>query len=116
MMIKINSMSGKKQIRDLASLDREIISLKRKALKIQHQMDQQVLHLKEHSGSMFWNSIMGQSSGRNPIMAAVVGAILQNEKVQGLIKKLTGKLADFITKASDSVFMQESDAGEGAEN
>ncbi len=79
-------------------------------------MDEQVLHLKEHSGTMFWNTVVGQSSGRSPVTAAIVRVFLQNEKVQGLIKKLTGKLADFITKASDSVFMHESDAGEGAEN
>jgi hypothetical protein len=108
-------MSGKKHIRDLASLEREITVLKRKAFKLQHKMDEQVQHLKENSGSMFWNTIVGQSSGKSSVMAAIVGVVLQNEKVQGLIKQLTGKIADFITKATGSVFMHESDAGGGGD-
>ena len=114
-IIKINFMSGKKHIRDLASLDREIIVLKKRAVKIQNKMDEQVQHLKDNSGSMLWNSIIGQSSGRSPVMSGIVGIILQNEKVQGLIKQLTGKIADFITKATGSVFMHESDAGGGGD-
>ena len=103
-------MSRKKHIHNLASLDREIILLKRKAVKIQQAMDAQVLHLKEHSGTMFCITVVGHSSGRSPFTAAIVGVILQNEKVQGLIKQLTGKIADFINKATSSVFMSESDA------
>jgi hypothetical protein len=107
-------MSRKKQIRDLPSLEREIRLLKNKAVKIQHSMDEQVLHLKENAGSMFWNTVVGQTTGRSPVMAVVVGAILNNEKVKGLINKLAGKLADFITKASGSVFMSESDDKENS--
>jgi len=102
-------MSRKKQIRDIPSLEREIRLLKKKAVKMQHAMDEQVLHLKENAGTMFWNTVVGQTTGKSPLMAAVVGAILKNEKVQGLINKLTGKLADFITQATGSVFMSESD-------
>ena len=103
-------MRRKKKIRDIGDLNKEIAFQKKRALKLQLDMDGQLQHLKDHSGSMFWNTVVGQSFGKRPVMAAAIGAIIQNDKVQGLIKKLTGKLADFIGKATASVFVTETDA------
>jgi hypothetical protein len=113
-VFKKHYMPRKKHIRDLDALDREIILLKKRALKIQHAMDEQMLHLKENSGSMFWNTLV-KGGGKHAFTTTVLSVVLQNEKVQGLIRQLTGKLADFIGKATGKMFMSESDTDLGVE-
>jgi len=104
-------MPRKKNIRDLDSLNKEIIYLKKKAIKIQHAMDDQLVYLKEHSGSMLWNSLLKRES-KHTLTTTVLAVVLQNEKVQDLIRQLTGKLANFIGKNTGKMFTSESDAAE----
>lgn len=105
-------MSRKKNIRDLDSLNKEIIYLKKKAIKIQHEMDDQLVYLKEHSGSMLWNSLL-KREGKHTLTTTILAVVLQNENVQGLIRKFSSKLADFIGKTTGSVFTSENDAAKG---
>ena len=107
-------MLRKKHIRNLKELDREILLLKKKALKLEHAMDDQLSHLKENSGSMLWNTLL-KGGGKHFLTTTILAVVLKNEKMQGLIRKITGKFADFIGKATGKMFTSESHTDIGVE-
>ena len=104
-------MPRNRHIRNLKELDREILLLRKKAVKLEHAMDDQLSHLKENSGSMLWNTLL-KGSGKHFFTTTILAVVLKNEKIQGLIRQFTGRFADFIGKATGSFFTSESDTAE----
>jgi hypothetical protein len=92
-------MPRSKSIRNLHTLEREILLQKQKVARIRSEMNGQMQHLKENAGTMAINSLAGGKLGqRYPLVTVLLAAVLRHEKVQSLLNRITDKLVGSVEK------------------
>jgi hypothetical protein len=85
----------KKNARNLDSLEKEILALRRKAKQLEGKIDESFTYFQHHSGSMFVRSLLprrieGEDFSGNPIL----DSFLQNERLQKILVRLADRLAE----------------------
>ena len=84
-----------KNTRNLETLEKEIVVLRRKARLLEGRIDDSFTYFQHHSGSLFVRSLLprkieGEELSGNPILDRV----LQNEHLQTVLLKLADQVAE----------------------
>lgn len=77
------------------SLEEDIRKLRKKARKLEHQLDDNFTYFQQHSGTLFVRSLLprrveGETVTGNPI----IDPFLQNERLQKVLARLADILAE----------------------
>ena len=90
----------KKNIRNLASLEKEIQRLRGEAKSMEKEMDDNMSYLQQNYSSMLMNSVLPETAGYKGIPGTLIHLILQHEKLRDAIARLAEHLLD---KVSDGL-------------
>jgi hypothetical protein len=90
----------KKNIRDLASLEKEIQRLRLEAKGMEKEMDDNLTYLQENYSSLVMNSVLPETGGYKGIPGTIIHLVLQHEKLREAISRLAEHLLD---KVSDGL-------------
>ena len=80
--------------RNLDTLEKDIMVLRRKAKRLEAKMDESLDHFQQHSGSMFMRSLLPRRIESEVSGNPVLDGLLQNERLQKVLLRLADKLAE----------------------
>ena len=104
-------MAKARNIRNLASLDREIYRLQLQARKLEDKLGNNLEYFQENSSSLFMNSFFGNRHGEKGKKNGHSFAFWKNEMINFFFEKfsenIAGKLADGVNKMFDRIFHKE---------
>ena len=86
---------AKAKIKDLESLDREILRLRARQVALEGQIDMNVNKLRKGYGSMILNSVFSQfNPASNNIWVSLIARLLDNEKLKSGLGTLVDAVSD----------------------
>jgi len=87
--------STSKNNRNLESLEKEILVLRRKAKLLEGKIDDNFTYFQHHSGSMFVRSLLPRKiEGEEFSGSPILDSFLQNERLQKILIRLADRLAE----------------------
>ena len=92
--------SGKKNIKDIQSLEREIQRLRREAKGMEKKFDDSFTYLQENYATLMMNSVLPEKGTFKSIPQSIIQLVLQHERLRNSLTQLTENL---INKASDGI-------------
>lgn len=87
-------------IKNISELDKEIYRLQLQAKNLEDKMDDQLTYLQQHYPGMIMNSVL---PNKENITQRLTGSLLNNQKVQTVLEKLTDHLADKAAEGLDKL-------------
>ena len=92
-----------KKIHNLESLDKEINRLRQKAKNLEAKMDDNFSYLQEHSSSLMINTLLSGVINKESVSGSVFNFLLQSERLQKTLGKLSEIAIDKITNVIDAL-------------
>jgi hypothetical protein len=89
-----------RSIKNVAELDKEIYRLQLQAKNLEDKMDDKLKYLQQNYPGMIVNSVF---PNKENITHRLAGSLLNNQKVQTVLEKLTDHLADKAAEGLDNL-------------
>ena len=101
----------KKKIRNVASLEAEIVRLNLRAIELENKLEDNIDELKDNFGSMAFNSVFkrkntpyGSSVNGNHFWSAFTTRVLDNEKLQSNIGNAVERFVEKLSEGVENLF------------
>ena len=101
----------KKKIRNVASLEAEIVRLNLRAIELENKLEDNVDQLKDNFGSMAFNSVFkrkntpyGSSASGNHFWSAFTTRVLDNENLQSNIGNVVERFVEKLSEGVENLF------------